>query len=53
MPAAVAGLNLPRGFPLAMPLLTLADRVVLTLIVIGGPLHRATRIQPSTALRYQ
>jgi len=26
---------------------------VLTLIVIRGPLRRATRIQPGTALRYQ
>jgi hypothetical protein len=27
--------------------------VVLTVIVIRGPLRRATRIQPGTALRYQ
>jgi hypothetical protein len=27
--------------------------VVLTAIVIRGPLRRATRMQPGTALRYQ
>jgi hypothetical protein len=30
-----------------------ADVVVLTVIVIRGPLRRATRMQPGTALRYQ
>jgi hypothetical protein len=27
--------------------------VAITLVVIRGPLHRATRIQPGGALRYQ
>ena len=43
----------PEDFPPAIPLITLAGVVVLTLIVIRGPLRRATRIQPGTALRYQ
>ncbi len=48
-----AGVTLPEDFPPAIPLITLAGVVVLTLIVIRGPLRRATRIQPGTALRYQ
>jgi putative ABC transport system permease protein len=46
-------ITLPEDFPPAIPLITLAGVVVLTLIVIRGPLRRATRIQPGTALRYQ
>jgi putative ABC transport system permease protein len=45
--------TLPEDFPLAIPLITLAGVLVLTLLVIRGPLRRATRIQPGTALRYQ
>jgi len=45
--------TLPEDFPPAIPLITLAGVVVLTIIVIRGPLRRATRIQPGTALRYQ
>jgi putative ABC transport system permease protein len=48
-----ADVTLPADFPLAIPLITLAGVVVLTLIVIRGPLRRATRIRPGTALRYQ
>jgi len=48
-----ADLSLPDEFPPVIPLATLAGVLVLTLIVIRGPLHRATRIQPGTALRYQ
>ena len=48
-----ADLSLPDEFPPAIPLATLAGILVLTLIVIRGPLRRATRIQPGTALRYQ
>lgn len=48
-----ADLSLPQDFPAAIPLSTLAGVLVLTLIVIRGPLHRATRIPPGTALRYQ
>jgi hypothetical protein len=33
--------------------ITLVGVLVLTLIVIRGPLRRATRIRPGTALRYQ
>ncbi|HEY7261813.1 MAG TPA: FtsX-like permease family protein [Trebonia sp.] len=44
---------LPQEFPPAVPLATLAGVVVLTLLVIRGPLRRATRIQPGLALRYQ
>ena len=46
-------ISLPQKFPPVIPLSTLAGLVVLTLIVIRGPLRRATRIQPGTALRYQ
>jgi putative ABC transport system permease protein len=46
-------ISLPQEFPPAIPLITLAGLLVLTLVVIRGPLHRATRIQPGTALRYQ
>ena len=48
-----ADISLPQEFPLAIPLITLAGVLVLTLLVIRGPLRRATRIQPGTALRYQ
>ena len=48
-----ADLALPQDFQPAIPLITLAGVLVLTLIVIRGPLHRANRIQPGTALRYQ
>ena len=48
-----AHLSLPQDFPPAIPLITLAGVLVLTLIVIRGPLHRAARIPPGTALRYQ
>lgn len=48
-----ADLILPQDFQPAIPLITLAGVLVLTLIVIRGPLHRANRIQPGTALRYQ
>jgi putative ABC transport system permease protein len=48
-----AGVTLPEDFPPVIPLITLAGVLVLTLLVIRGPLRRATRIQPGTALRYQ
>jgi putative ABC transport system permease protein len=48
-----ADLILPQDFQPSIPLITLAGVLALTLIVIRGPLHRATRIQPGTALRYQ
>ena len=48
-----ADLSLPQDFQPTVPLVTLAGVLVLTLIVIRGPLHRATRIPPGTALRYQ
>jgi putative ABC transport system permease protein len=48
-----ADVSLPQEFPPVIPLITLAGVVVLTLIVIRGPLRRATRIRPGTALRYQ
>ncbi len=47
------GVSLPQEFPAVIPLITLAGVVLLTLLVIRGPLRRATRIQPGTALRYQ
>jgi putative ABC transport system permease protein len=46
-------LSLPDEFGPVIPLATLVGVLVLTLIVIRGPLRRATRIQPGTALRYQ
>ena len=46
-------ISLPQEFPPVIPLTTLAGVLVLTLVVIRGPLRRATRIQPGTALRYQ
>jgi putative ABC transport system permease protein len=46
-------LSLPDQFPAVIPLGTLAGLLVLTLLVIRAPLHRATRIQPGLALRYQ
>ncbi len=48
-----AALSLPQEFPPVIPLIALVGVVALTLIVIRGPLRRATRIQPGTALRYQ
>jgi putative ABC transport system permease protein len=48
-----ASITLPEDFPPVIPLITLAGVLVLTLMVIRGPLRRATRIQPGTALRYQ
>ena len=48
-----ASVSLPQEFPPAIPLITLAGVLALTLIVIRGPLRRATRTQPGTALRYQ
>jgi putative ABC transport system permease protein len=48
-----AALSLPQEFPPVIPLIALAGILALTLIVIRGPLRRATRIQPGTALRYQ
>ncbi len=46
-------LRLPPQFPPVIPLAALAGVLVLTLLVIRGPLRRAARIQPGTALRYQ
>jgi putative ABC transport system permease protein len=48
-----AAVSLPQEFPPAIPLITLAGVLVLTLVVIRAPLRRATRIRPGTALRYQ
>ena len=48
-----AEISLPQEFPPVIPLITLAGVVALTLLVIRGPLRRATRIHPGTALRYQ
>jgi putative ABC transport system permease protein len=48
-----ADLILPQDFQPIIPLIALAGVLALTLIVIRGPLHRAKRIQPGTALRYQ
>jgi putative ABC transport system permease protein len=48
-----AAVSLPQDFPPAIPLVTLAGLLVLTLLVIRAPLRRATRIRPGTALRYQ
>jgi len=48
-----ADVSLPQEFPPVISLITLAGVLVLTLIVIRGPLRRATRIRPGTALRYQ
>jgi putative ABC transport system permease protein len=48
-----ADVSLPQEFPPVIPLITFAGVLVLTLLVIRGPLRRATRIQPGTALRYQ
>jgi putative ABC transport system permease protein len=46
-------ITLPQEFLPVIPLVTLVGVIVLTLVVIRGPLRRATRIQPGTALRYQ
>jgi putative ABC transport system permease protein len=46
-------ISLPQEFLPVIPLITLAGVLLLTLAVIRGPLRRATRIQPGTALRYQ
>jgi ABC-type antimicrobial peptide transport system permease subunit len=48
-----AALTLPQEFPPVIPLIALLSVLALTLIVIRGPLRRATRIQPGKALRYQ
>jgi putative ABC transport system permease protein len=48
-----ADFTLPQRFLPVIPLITLPGVVVLTLLVIRGPLRRAARIQPSAALRYQ
>jgi len=48
-----ADLMLPQDFQPAVLLITLGGVLALTLIVIRWPLHRATRIQPGAALRYQ
>jgi hypothetical protein len=48
-----ADVSLPQEFPPVIPLITLAGVLVLTLIVIRGPLRRATRIRPGTARRYE
>ncbi len=45
-----AGLSLPQQFPPVIPLIVLVGVLVLTLIVIRGPLHRAVRIQPGIRL---
>jgi putative ABC transport system permease protein len=49
----VVSLTLPQEFLPVIPVVTLVGVVVLTLLVIRGPLRRAARIQPGTALRYQ
>lgn len=46
-------LTLPREFGVVGLLGTLAGVLVLTLLVIRGPLRRAARIRPGLALRYQ
>jgi putative ABC transport system permease protein len=46
-------LTLPQEFLPVIPLVTLVGVVVLTLLVIRGPLRRAARIEPGLALRYQ
>jgi putative ABC transport system permease protein len=51
--ARYVDLSLPQEFLPVIPLITLAGVLVLTLLVIRGPLRRAARIQPGTALRYQ
>ncbi len=51
--ARYVDLSLPQEFLPVIPLITLAGVLVLTLLVIRGPLRSATRIQPGTALRYQ
>jgi putative ABC transport system permease protein len=48
-----SAVSLPQEFPPAIPLIALAGLLVLTLLVIRGPLRRATRIQPGITLRYQ
>ena len=48
-----ADLTLPAEFLPVISLITLAGVLVLTLVVIRGPLRRASRIKPGTALRYQ
>jgi putative ABC transport system permease protein len=51
--ARYVDISLPREFLPVIPPITLAGVLVLTLLVIRGPLRRATRIQPGMALRYQ
>ncbi len=48
-----ADVSLPREFPPFIPLITFAGVLALTLMVIRGPLRRAARVKPGTALRYQ
>jgi putative ABC transport system permease protein len=48
-----ADLSLAQDFPAFIPVITLVVVLLLTLAVIRGPLRRATRIRPGTALRYQ
>ncbi len=45
--------GLPAAFPAISPPIALVAVVTLTLVVIRGPLRRATRIRPGGALRYQ
>ena len=47
------GVDVPAVFPAIGPPVALVAVVAITLIVIRGPLRRATRIQPGGALRYQ
>jgi hypothetical protein len=45
-----AAISLREEFPSAVPLITLAGVLVLRLLVIRGPLRRASRIPPRTAV---
>jgi ABC-type lipoprotein release transport system permease subunit len=47
------GVTLPAVFPAISLPIALVAVVAVTLTVIRAPLRRATRIQPSSALRYQ
>jgi hypothetical protein len=46
-------ISLPQEFVPGIPLVALAGVLLLILLVIHGPLHRATRIRPGAALRYR
>jgi putative ABC transport system permease protein len=48
-----AALTVPQEFPPVIPLIALLSVLALTLIVIRGPLRRATGVQAGKALRYQ